>query len=112
MGDQIIESGAPYERTDDEVREARRLERGPAAVTARPTLATAYVHAVHPEHGEDVVYVPGQALPGWVAEALDAGRYTRDRDEVTLTPEKPLPITLAPEEPSKKAPARPRRSAS
>ena len=33
-----------------------------------------FVHAVHPEHGEAVVYVPGELLPGWVVDALDGGR--------------------------------------
>jgi len=45
----------------------------------RQVLAENYVHAVHPDHGEAVVYVPGQALPDWVVDAMDAGRFHRDR---------------------------------
>jgi hypothetical protein len=33
---------------------------------------------MHPEHGEPVVYLPGQLLPTWAAAALVAGRYTVD----------------------------------
>jgi hypothetical protein len=61
-------------------------ERGPGDDAGRQVLADDYVHAVHPEHGEPVVYVPGQALPAWVVEELNAGRFTRDRDGVTLSP--------------------------
>jgi hypothetical protein len=42
---------------------------------------------VHPEHGEDVVYVRGQALPSWVVEALDAGRFDRGESGLTLRSE-------------------------
>jgi hypothetical protein len=38
-----------------------------------PRLSPGYVHAVSPEHGEPVVFTPGQALPDWVIEAVDAG---------------------------------------
>lgn len=38
-----------------------------------PRLSPGYVHAVSPVHGEPVVFTPGQELPGWVREALDAG---------------------------------------
>jgi hypothetical protein len=38
-----------------------------------PRLAPGYVHAVHPDHGEPVVYTPGQLLPDWVAEAIEGG---------------------------------------
>lgn len=38
-----------------------------------PRLSPGYLHAVHPDHGEPVVYTPGQALPEWVRDALAAG---------------------------------------
>jgi hypothetical protein len=38
-----------------------------------PRLSPGYVHAVHPEHGQPVVYQPGQALPDWLVAELDAG---------------------------------------
>jgi hypothetical protein len=31
-----------------------------------------YLHTVHPDHGEPVVFVPGETLPDWAAQALDA----------------------------------------
>jgi hypothetical protein len=47
----------------------RTVEQGNPA----PRLSPGYVHAVSPEHGEPVVFTPGQALPGWVTDALEAG---------------------------------------
>ena len=57
---------------------------------AAPRLSPGYVHvAAHPGHGEPVVFSPGQLLPDWVAERLDAG--------ATLTPdEHPGSFTLQP----------------
>jgi hypothetical protein len=40
-------------------------ETGPAEVKV-PRLSRTYVHAVHPDHGEPVVFVPGELLPDWV----------------------------------------------
>jgi len=31
-----------------------------------PRVATTYLHAKHPDHGEPVVFVPGEHLPEWV----------------------------------------------
>lgn len=36
-------------------------------------LSPGYIHAIHPDHGEAVVYTPGQLLPEWVCDRLDAG---------------------------------------
>jgi hypothetical protein len=36
-------------------------------------LAPGFVHAIHPGHGEPVVFTPGELLPPWVDEALAAG---------------------------------------
>ena len=33
-----------------------------------------FVRAVHPGHGEPVIYTPGELLPGWAAAALEAGQ--------------------------------------
>lgn len=30
------------------------------------SIATDYVHTVHPETGLEVVFVPGEALPDWI----------------------------------------------
>ena len=40
---------------------------------AAPRLSPGYVHAIHPDHGEPVVYAPGQELPAWLREAIDGG---------------------------------------
>jgi hypothetical protein len=34
-------------------------------------IATDYGHTVHPETGEDVVFIPGEALPDWVVAVAD-----------------------------------------
>jgi hypothetical protein len=37
-------------------------------------LAPGYVHVdAHPDHGEPVLYTPGELLPDWVRAALAAG---------------------------------------
>jgi len=36
-------------------------------------LSPGYIHCeagIHPDHGEPVVFVPGELLPGWVARTL------------------------------------------
>ncbi len=39
-----------------------------------PRLAPGYVHVdAHPDHGQPVIYTPGEALPDFVLEALAAG---------------------------------------
>jgi hypothetical protein len=40
---------------------------------AAPRLSPGYVHAIHPVHGEPVVYTPGQELPEWLRAEIDAG---------------------------------------
>lgn len=36
-------------------------------------LAPGYVRARHPEHGEPVIFTPGEDMPAWVSDALEAG---------------------------------------
>ena len=47
-------------------------------VGARPhsvgTTSAVHIRAVHPEHGEPVVYVPGELLPSWLVDAPADGR--------------------------------------
>jgi hypothetical protein len=43
--------------------------RGLTVNTARHAFAEDYVHAVHPDTGATVVFVPGEALPEWAAQA-------------------------------------------
>jgi hypothetical protein len=41
------------------------------------TLSPGYVRCeagMHPDHGEAVIFQPGQLLPGWAAEALEKQR--------------------------------------
>lgn len=60
--------------------DAKAQERGPAKVKT-PKVARDFVHAVHPETGLDVVFVPGEALPTWVtapAPAAEAGELLDD----------------------------------
>jgi len=39
-----------------------------------PRLAPGFVHCdAHPEHGEPVVYTPGELLPDWVRDMLANG---------------------------------------
>jgi hypothetical protein len=41
---------------------------------ADPRLAPGYVHCdAHPDHGEPVVYTPGELLPDWVRVELAGG---------------------------------------
>ncbi len=70
--------GSPYTPTTAELRaaeaEARRAERGdvPPAAPPRAVFAPTFQHATHPEHGEPVVFAPGELLPGWAADRLVA----------------------------------------
>ncbi len=36
-------------------------------------VAPAYVYAVHPDTGDEVVFVPGELLPDWAVEAATGG---------------------------------------
>lgn len=45
---------------------------GPPPVAQRPpVLAREHVHRTHPDTGLDVVFVPGEALPGWAVDEPD-----------------------------------------
>ncbi|MET8065282.1 MULTISPECIES: hypothetical protein [Micromonospora] len=46
-------------------------------------VAPAHVYAVHPDTGDEVVFVPGELLPEWAAQAAAGeGRYERGDDGV------------------------------
>ena len=49
------------------------FERDAASVANVGVHADAYIKAVNAD-GEEVVYVPGELLPGWVAEQVNAGK--------------------------------------
>jgi hypothetical protein len=49
------------------------FERDQASVANVGVHADAYIHAVNAD-GEAVVYVPGELLPEWVAEQVNAGK--------------------------------------
>lgn len=38
-----------------------------------PLDAPCFIHATHPEHGEEVTYLPGERLPQWVRDDLADG---------------------------------------
>lgn len=40
--------------------------------------AAAYIRATHPDTGQPVTYVPGEALPEWVSDALESGKASYD----------------------------------
>jgi hypothetical protein len=46
--------------------------------------APAYARAVHPEHGQAVVFTPGELLPAWVSDSLTAGGELVAADDGTL----------------------------
>lgn len=46
-------------------------------------VAPSYVYAVHPDTGDEVVFVPGELLPDWAVGAADGeGTYERGDDGV------------------------------
>lgn len=45
----------------------------------RRATAGAYIRATHPDTGQLVTFVPGEALPVWASEALDGGKATYDQ---------------------------------
>ena len=50
------------------------VQNRPDAVPAVPrhVVADRYVHLTHPDHGEAVVFVPGERLPSWAVDELEA----------------------------------------
>lgn len=55
-------------------------------------LSPGYIRvARHPEHGEAVVYAPGQLLPQWVTDALDGGALLRPVSEGVFELVRPSP---------------------
>ncbi|MFI7508643.1 hypothetical protein ACIBSS_17610 [Micromonospora aurantiaca] len=72
------ERGAELRELAQEIHDATiRRPRGGAPV------APAHVYAVHPDTGDEVVFVPGELLPDWAARAAAGeGRYERGDDGV------------------------------
>lgn len=61
----------------------QRPPAGPAPRLHR--LAPSFIRVaagVHPDHGLPVTFTPGEAIPGWLAEALAAGRGVAGADGV------------------------------
>jgi hypothetical protein len=68
-----------------EARDEAAQERAGAAAHLTGVLSPGYVQCeagMHPDHGDAVVYPPGQLLPGWVAAALATQRPEPDRHGV------------------------------
>ncbi len=62
-------------------RDLRRQERGPTPPGTSGVLAPGYVQVpggAHPDHGEAVVFAPGELLPGWLTELLREQRPETD----------------------------------
>lgn len=52
---------------ETEALERDRVKQERAVGTAvAPRLARRHIHTTHPDHGEPVVFVPGELLPDWV----------------------------------------------
>ena len=52
-------------------------------------LSPGFVHAVSPEHGEPVVFTPGELLPPWVDAAIEDGARLVAGEGGVLTLERP-----------------------
>lgn len=63
-----------------------RAQEKPVGVPKVGVQSPGYIRAVHPEHGEPVVFVPGELLPDWAAEALAAGQGRVEDGYVVLEP--------------------------
>lgn len=74
------------EALHEEPDEAEALERSGA--TARPTgvLSPGWVHAVHPDHGQPVVFVAGELLPAWVVDQWHRAVHEVDSGVWTIPP--------------------------
>ena len=66
VGDVFDAAHEERQRENDRV----ALERDQAARHDAGMPAPGYVHATDPDHGEPVVFVPGELLPEWAAEAF------------------------------------------
>jgi hypothetical protein len=58
---------------DQRAQDKEAFERDQASAANIGTHADAYIQAVNAD-GEAVVYVPGELLPAWVAEQVNAGK--------------------------------------
>lgn len=61
-----------------------RAQEKPAGVHKIGVQSPGFIRAVHPEHGEPVVFVPGEMLPAWAAEALAAGHGRLEDGHIVL----------------------------
>lgn len=76
----IQEEKAVLEDTAAQEQPARDEPAGPPPKVG--VVAPGYIRATHPDHGEAVVFVPGELLPDWAAEALKAGGAEADPDGI------------------------------
>lgn len=61
--------------TPEEAEAVAAPESGPGLTTtggSRYSIALDFLHTTHPETGNEVVFVPGEALPEWAAAAQAA----------------------------------------
>jgi len=75
------------EAEDAAAQEAASVAAAPPPPPARIGVqAPSYIRAKHPDHGEPVVFVPGELLPEWAAEKVKAGKAKVDADGVMVLP--------------------------
>ena len=63
------------QQLEQQVELDRRVqERADGKAPSIGVTAPGYIRAKSPEHGEDVVFVPGELLPQWAADAVRVGK--------------------------------------
>jgi hypothetical protein len=57
-------------------RRADHLTQEQAGATAHNigVQSPGFIRGIHPDHGEPVLFTPGELLPAWVVAALDGGK--------------------------------------
>lgn len=69
------------------------FERDGAGKPNTGTLAPCYVNAVHPDTGLNVTFCPGELLPDWAAEPVNAGHgeFADEDERVFVVEQESLP---------------------
>lgn len=53
---------------------ATAQERADARRRSVGVASPGFIRAIHPEHGQPVMFTPGELLPDWAADALNSAR--------------------------------------
>jgi len=82
MAEKLAPAGKSAAQTARDEREHAEAMHEPGwpdvAKRSESIQAFAYTSGVSPINGQPVTFVPGEALPEWAVELLEAGRYERD----------------------------------